>query len=166
MHVSCGLVGKIENKVHYSRERANALGELSLGNIESSRCLMCISLRVFCCFLLLSVSFCSGEVTPRASALPERATKSGENVYANEEMTTRIIPSVDGTFGYDIFVSGRRLIHQPNIPGLAGNRGFTTKSRAQITADFVVKKIRNNEMPPTVTMEDLQSLGVLKEGTQ
>ena len=36
------------------------------------------------------------------------------------------------------------------------------KKRAQTVAELVVKKIRNNQMPPTVTMEDLNTLGVLK----
>ena len=53
-------------------------------------------------------------------------------------------------------------MHQPNIPGLPGNEGFTTKERTQTVAEFVKKKIRNNEMPPTVTIEDLNNMGVLK----
>jgi hypothetical protein len=53
-------------------------------------------------------------------------------------------------------------VHQPNIPGLAGNEGFSTKERAQKVAEFVVKKIRNNEMPPTISIEDLNNMGVLK----
>jgi hypothetical protein len=78
------------------------------------------------------------------------------------EITTNMIPSANNTFGYDILLYGRPLVHQPNIPGLPGNEGFTTQEKAQTVADFVVKKIRNNEMPPTVTIEDLNTLGVLK----
>jgi hypothetical protein len=82
--------------------------------------------------------------------------------YANAEITIKIIPAANKTFGYDILLYGRPLVHQPTIPGLPGNEGFTTKERAQIVAEFVVKKIRNNEMPPTVTIEDLNNMGVLK----
>ena len=106
------------------------------------------------------------------AGLPETATSADEaagkeateqkNHYANAEITIRIISSTNNTFGYDIFVSGRPLVHQPNIPGLPGNEGFTTKERVQTVAGFVVKKIRNNEMPPTVTIEELNSMGVLK----
>ena len=88
--------------------------------------------------------------------------KQKENPYARAEITTKIIPSLNGTFGYDILVGGKPLVHQPSIPGLPGNEGFTTKEAAQTVADFVVKKIRRNEMPPTVTMEDLKALGVLR----
>lgn len=85
------------------------------------------------------------------------------NPYAKAKITTRIIPSINKTFGYEIIVNGKILVHQPNIPALAGNDGFTTKERAQKVADFVVKKIRHNEIPPTVTVEDLNSMSVLKK---
>jgi hypothetical protein len=88
--------------------------------------------------------------------------KQKENLYAKAEIITKIIPSVNNTFGYDIYVYGRPFVHQPNIPGLPGNEGFTTEERAQIVAEFVVKKIRNNHMPPTVTIEDLNTMDVLK----
>jgi hypothetical protein len=95
----------------------------------------------------------------------EAARKEGKNQkapYANAEITIKIIPAANNTFGYDILLYGKPLVHQPNIPGLPGNEGFTTKERAKIVAEFVVKKIRNNEMPPTVTIEDLNKMGVLK----
>jgi hypothetical protein len=88
--------------------------------------------------------------------------KQQNNPYANAETTIKIIPAANNTFGYDILLYGRPLVHQPNIPGLPGNEGFTTKVRAQIVAEFVVMKINNNEMPPTVTIEDLDNMGVLK----
>jgi len=89
-------------------------------------------------------------------------TKQQENPYAKAEITIQIIPSANNTFGYDILLYKRSLVHQPNIPGLSGNEGFTTKERAQTAAEFVVKKIKKNEMPPTVTLEDLNSMDVLK----
>lgn len=92
----------------------------------------------------------------------KQEVKQQKNPYANAQISIKIIPSVKKTFGYDILLHGRPLIHQPNIPGLPGNEGFTTKGRAQKVAEFVVKKIRKNEMPPTVTIENLNSMGVLK----
>lgn len=82
--------------------------------------------------------------------------------YAGAEITIKIIPSINQTFGYDLLLYGKPWVHQPSIPGLPGNEGFTTRERAQTVAEFVLKKIRKNEMPPTVTIEDLNSMGVLK----
>jgi hypothetical protein len=91
-----------------------------------------------------------------------KEVKQEKNPYANAKITIKIIPSANKTFGYEILLSGRPLVHQPTIPGLPGNEGFTTKERAQTVAEFVVKKIRNNEIPPTVTIDDLNNMAVLK----
>ena len=90
------------------------------------------------------------------------AVKQQTNPSADAELAIKIIPGANNTFGYDILLNGRPFVHQPNIPGLPGNEGFTTRERAQKVAELVVKKIRNNGMPPTVTIEDLNSMGVLK----
>ena len=103
------------------------------------------------------------EAQPKFSMGTE--VKEQNNPYADAKITTKIIPSAKNTFGYDILIESRpliQLIHQPNIPGLPGNEGFTTKERAQTVADFVVQKIRRNEMPPIVTIKDLNNMGVLK----
>jgi hypothetical protein len=92
----------------------------------------------------------------------KKEVKEQKNPYANAEINTKIIPSANNTFGYEILLYRKPLVHQPNIPGLPGNEGFTTKERAQTVAEFVVKKIRNNEMPPTVSIDDLNKMGVLK----
>ena len=92
----------------------------------------------------------------------KKEVKQQKNPYANAQISIKIIPATKKTFGYDILVNGKPLIHQPNIPALPGNDGFTTKGRARKVAEFVVKKIRKNEMPPTVTIEDLNNMSVLK----
>lgn len=94
--------------------------------------------------------------------LVEKKDVHKNNPYADAQITIRIIQSVNNTFGYDILINGKPLVHQPNIPALPGNEGFTTEEHARKVAEFVVKKIRNNVMPPTVTTNDLNTMGVLK----
>ena len=110
------------------------------------------------------ISF-SAEQTTGKKEVKKEATQQKEknNPYAKAQISTKIIPSVNKTFGYEILVNGKTLVCQPSIPAMPGNDGFTTKERAQKVADFVVKKIRKNEMPPTVTIEDLNKMGVLKK---
>lgn len=64
-------------------------------------------------------------------------------------------------WGYDVDVSGTKL-HQPHIPAISGNKGFKTEEDARKTAELVAHKIKNNVMPPSLTVEELDSLGVLK----
>jgi hypothetical protein len=92
----------------------------------------------------------------------KKDVKEQTNPYASAKITIKIISSVNKTFGYDIFLNGKLMVHQPHIPAVPGNKGFTTKERAQKVAEFVVKKIRKNEVPPTVTIDNLNNLGVLK----
>jgi len=84
------------------------------------------------------------------------------NPYLNAKIEYKIINAENSTFGYDILIEGRTTIHQPSIPGMSGNNGFRTKEQAERTAKFVISKIRQNIMPPTVTIQELDSLKVLK----
>ena len=63
-------------------------------------------------------------------------------------------------FGYDIYIDEKRYVHQPQMPAVAGNKGFNTETAASKTAAFVCFKIQHNIMPPSVTVEELDSLGV------
>lgn len=65
-------------------------------------------------------------------------------------------------FGYNILIYDAMYVHQPHIPAINGNRGFKTKEQATTAAEFVVYKIRNNIMPPSLSVKELDSLGVLK----
>ena len=122
---------------------------------QTTRLFLAISI-LFC---LLSVftgpSICAGEAAAAAA-------KQQVNPYAEADLTIRIISSVNNTFGYDILLQGRPFVHQPSVPALPGNEGFKTRERAQRVAELVVKKIKGGEIPPTVSVEELNSMGVLK----
>lgn len=90
------------------------------------------------------------------------AARQQASPYENADLTIRVISSANGTFGYDILLQGRPFVHQPNIPALPGNGGFTTRERARRVAELVVRKIRSGKMPPTVSVEELNGMGVLK----
>lgn len=63
-------------------------------------------------------------------------------------------------FGYDIYIDGKRYVHQPHIPAVAGSRGFATEADARKTAEFAAYKIQHNIMPPSISAQELDSLGV------
>jgi len=109
-------------------------------------------------FLLISIFFVFHK---RAQIKEEVIAHEDYNPYKDAEIKAVIIPSENNTFGYDIYLYDAILIHQPSRPGLPGNIGFATEEDAIKVAELVIKKIRNNEMPPTVTVEELEGLGVL-----
>jgi hypothetical protein len=80
---------------------------------------------------------------------------------ASRELTYFIIKVPDEKFGYSIYIDGRMYIEQKTIPAVQGNNGFVNKEDAEKVAKWVIEKIKEGEMPPTVTLEDLKKLNVI-----
>ena len=106
----------------------------------------------------------------QAAPLPPPIAPEGEAATPNfpapdsqqgAALTYRIIDAPNGTFGYNILSDGKLLIHQTNLPGQPGNEGCKTKADAEKLADYVIEKIKKGEMPPTVTPEELKTLGMI-----
>lgn len=72
-----------------------------------------------------------------------------------------IAPVIHG-YGYEIHMFDALYIRQPHIPTINGLRGFHTREQAYKAGEFVCSKIRNNIMPPGISIPELDSLGVLK----
>ena len=77
-----------------------------------------------------------------------------------QTLTYQIIPAEANTFGYDILSDNKKLIHQPSIPGMAGNHGFATKLDAEKVAKLVMNKLSHHMMPPSIEKRELDSLKV------
>lgn len=67
----------------------------------------------------------------------------------------------NGTWGYRILMDGSPYIQQPHIPAVSGNKGFSTEEKARKTADLAVTKLELGFFPPTISIEELDSLDVL-----
>jgi hypothetical protein len=91
----------------------------------------------------------------------------GYNVYKDANLSVEVfkVDSIDHNgnrgWGYDIMVDGKIYIHQPNVPAVMGNNGFSSEEKAQAAGEYVIQKLRNNIIPPAVSPEELDSLGVL-----
>jgi len=76
----------------------------------------------------------------------------------NSNINYKIISAINNTWGYDVFINDKLIIHQTTIPSLPGNEGFKTKKAAENTAKLVVFKINKGVMPPTITIQELKSI--------
>ena len=63
-------------------------------------------------------------------------------------------------FGFDIFQDGKMMIHQNSIPAIQGNKAFATEEEAKAVGALMLFKVSKGIMPPTISVEDLDSLGV------
>jgi len=64
-------------------------------------------------------------------------------------------------WGYEISINNKTYIRQTIIPAIEGNYTFGSPEDAQKIANLVGTKIMNDFMPPSVTIKELDSLGVL-----
>jgi hypothetical protein len=69
-------------------------------------------------------------------------------------------------WGYDIIVDNVKTIHQPSIPAISGIHAFKTKEDALKTGTFAADKMRKNGSLPTLSIKELDSLGVLPQNSQ
>ena len=87
-----------------------------------------------------------------------------EPVSVNISVKTFEVTDSTGKFqgwGYDILLDGKRAIHQPIIPAIAGNKAFKTEADAKKTGLFAVEKMNTQGSLPTLLVKELDSLGVL-----
>lgn len=111
-------------------------------------------------FFLLIVLFVQAQQQQKQDS--NAAQFPSASTYANTKLTHKIIDAPGKTYGYDISADGRLMIHQSSIPGMPGNKGFTKKADAEKVAQLVIGKIKKGEMPPTVTVEEMKKLKVIK----
>ncbi len=71
----------------------------------------------------------------------------------------RVFETAKG-WGYQIEQGGKPFIHQPMIPGIGGEKGFANPEQARKAGDLVVEKIKNRQLPPSLTVEELRGIGV------
>jgi hypothetical protein len=67
----------------------------------------------------------------------------------------------DQGYGYQIYKDGTMLISQKHIPSVPGVKGFETKEKATIAADYILQQVETGNFPPTVNRKILDSLKVL-----
>jgi len=89
------------------------------------------------------------------------AQESGKEVKIADKSKTevRVFKGEQG-WGYDIYVQGKKYIHQTTIPSIPGGSGFASKKDAKKVGELVVAKIAQNEMPPSVTPNELNDLKI------
>lgn len=100
-------------------------------------------------YLLFIILIFSCSAPPREDASIEKGS--------SPVIEVTLFPSEYGGYGYDISVDSKILVHQPNIPAVAGNKGFPTAQSARKVANMVIQKIKKNQIPPALTTEEVKA---------
>ena len=110
---------------------------------------------LFILFILLTACHSTGQKTEDSSGAAESSTTT--NTIENDSFSFKTF-MVGQYWGYDIYKDNQLLVHQPNIPAKEGNKGFSSEQKAIAVAHLTIQKLRSGIMPPTIRIEDLDSL--------
>ena len=86
-----------------------------------------------------------------------------DSTTASNKKTDYSVKSIqtENGWGYQIFKGKKLLINQPTIPAVQGNQSFSSELDAIKVGELVVNKLLQNQFPPTVSSEELISLGIV-----
>jgi hypothetical protein len=112
---------------------------------------------ITCLVVIFAIVCVNAQQQPKQENAAAQASAS-----TNTKLTYKIIDVPNHTYGYDVFADGKLPIHQTSIPVLPHNEGFKTKADASKLAQLVIEKMKKRQMPPTVTVEELKKLKVIK----
>ena len=113
-----------------------------------------------CAFLFLLLIALSCSDNPETSDLEniEETLNSTQTEPVYEIITTEL---PEKGFGYQILKDGKLIIDQQQIPAVQGNQFFFSEEAARKTGELALKKIKDQMFPPTISIEELDSLEVL-----
>ena len=63
-------------------------------------------------------------------------------------------------WGYEVWKDGALIINQTHIPAIQGLRAFVSQEQAQKAADIIKNKLDQGVFPPTISIDELQGIGV------
>jgi hypothetical protein len=105
------------------------------------------------------------ENSPKNSAKNEELSVKDKPVEAEirEKNTSvyevRTVENASG-WGYEVWQDGAMVIKQEHIPAVQGIRAFSSQEQAQKAAEIIKAKLEQGIFPPTMSMAELQSIGV------
>ena len=107
-----------------------------------------------CCLLVFLSCGDNKSSTPQK----EQPVNNAESAPVFQVVVTKLS---EQNYGYQILKDGKMIIDQPTIPAIQGNRSFTSEEDALKTGEYLITKLKQGIFPPTLSVEELDSLSVL-----
>ncbi|NRA11592.1 MAG: DUF4907 domain-containing protein [Crocinitomicaceae bacterium] len=75
--------------------------------------------------------------------------------------TSKVYLLQDVGWCYQIFKGSKIILNQKHIPAVQGIKGFETKEKAELAANFILERVNAGDERPSVTPEELDSIGAI-----
>lgn len=111
------------------------------------------SLLILLTGFILSISSCE-QPKKEDEVVISTSKKSSSDPYRIE------IIALQNGFGYQLYENKKIIIDQQTIPAIQGNNAFQSYEAAEKCAEFCLQKIKDGFFPPTITVEELNNLGI------
>lgn len=111
---------------------------------------------ILLCSLLLLFSNCSQPEKNAETSKEKTPVESTEAAYSFKAMHKENLG-----WGYQIFKGSKIMINQEHIPAVNGLFGFDSREKAELAAKYVMSQMGNGNDQPTVTAEELDSIGAI-----
>ncbi|HEU4717018.1 MAG TPA: DUF4907 domain-containing protein [Bacteroidia bacterium] len=123
-------------------------------------------LRVAASLLLLPLFFVGCDAAAPGSppaSIPATTDTARHDAPVHVEAKTFAVTDSMGAqagWGYDLYVNGKKTIHQPIIPGVPGNNAFPSEEQARKTGEYAASKMERSGTFPSLSVKELDSLGI------
>ncbi|MFP5041578.1 DUF4907 domain-containing protein [Parasediminibacterium sp. JCM 36343] len=102
---------------------------------------------VYVLFAFSVVVFLVMQVTHKKQDNPDSAVKAFQ---------------VGNGWGYEVYLHNKIFLTQNNIPAVEGDKVFVSKEQALLVGNLVVEKLSHHKGLPSVTVKELDSLGIAR----
>jgi hypothetical protein len=119
--------------------------------------------KIFLFFSLIVIFIATNAQTPPGKPTKKELAKiktANIKKAAATQLQYFIIKADSVTYGYSIYANGNLYIQQTTIPAMAGSMGFNDTLSAATIAKLTIQKIKQGEMPPTITTDDLKKANI------
>ncbi len=122
-------------------------------------------MKIIVLIILVLVFFSCKDAVPKKSpknedlTLTDKPVEDGKREKDSSVCEVRTVENSLG-WGYEVWQNGAMVIKQEHIPAVQGIHAFSSQEQAQKAAEIIKAKIEQGIFPPTMSMAELQSIGV------
>lgn len=109
--------------------------------------------------LLLSLFGCSDQND--GYEIHQGTSKGKTMSESSNDWSFRTVRIGDNDWGYQLYEGARMKIDQKNIPAINGLHYFQSEQKAEMAAKLALEKVAQGFFPPTVSPQELDSIGAI-----